>query len=100
MTSNRRSTSRSVSDAVGSSMITIARVGADRLGDLDDLLLRHAQRLDEAVGIDRGADPLEQLRGAPASRPSNRCRARRAPVSSASAMFSATVRSGKSAGCW
>ncbi len=38
------------------------RVGADRLGDLDDLLLRHAERLDEPFGIDRGADAAEQLR--------------------------------------
>ena len=40
------------------------RVGADGLGDLDDLLLGHAERLDEPVGIDRRADPAEQLRRA------------------------------------
>ena len=42
------------------------RVGADRLGDLDELLLRHAQRLDQPVGIDRRADAR---RAAPRARP-------------------------------
>ena len=39
-----------------------ARVGADRLGDLDDLLLRHAQRLDQPVRIDRRADARRAAR--------------------------------------
>ena len=38
------STSGSVSDAVGSSRISDPGLRADRLGDLDDLLLRHAER--------------------------------------------------------
>ena len=45
------------------------RVGADRLGDLDDLLLGHAERFDQARRIDRGADPAEELR-----RPALTCR--------------------------
>ena len=45
------------------------RVGADGLGDLDDLLLGHAERFDEARRIDRGADPAEELR-----RPALTCR--------------------------
>ncbi len=43
------------------------RVGADRLRDLDDLLLGHAQRLDEAGRIDRRANPLEERGGVPRS---------------------------------
>ncbi len=43
------------------------RVRADRLGDLDDLLLRHAERLDEAIGIDRHPDAFEQLDGPPSA---------------------------------
>ena len=69
MTVNSRSTSRSVSEAVGSSMMTIFASAPMRLGDLDDLLLGHAERLDQARRIDRGADPAEQLR-----RPALPCR--------------------------
>ena len=95
------STSRSVSEAVGSSISTIAGVGADRLGDLDDLLLGHAQRVDGRAR-DRSTTPT---RASSAAAPSRRAlpvdRAASAPPrSSASAMFSATVRCGKSAGCW
>ena len=77
-------------------MISDARVGADRLGDLDELLLRHAQRLDAGA---RDRSPRRPARAAP-----RRAARRAAPVdappgarraSSASAMFSATVRSGK-----
>ena len=34
---------------------------ADRLGDLDDLLLRHAERAHGALGVDVGAGALEQF---------------------------------------
>ena len=34
-----------------------ASVGADRLGDLDDLLLRHAERLRQPIGIDARRRP-------------------------------------------
>ena len=65
MTRKRRSTSRSVSDAVGSSMMSDpARSAPDRLGDLDDLLLGHAERVDQALGIDRGADARRAARAA------------------------------------
>ncbi len=75
-------------------------VGADRLGDLDELLLRQAQRLDATPTIDRRAKPIEKrsalLRHAVASsRATTDGRLRRA-----SAMFSATDKSGNSAGCW
>ena len=75
-------------------------VGADGLGDLDDLLLGHAERADQPLGIDVGARRAPAVRGRARRAPSNRPCATGRRVSSASAMFSATVRSGKSAGCW
>ena len=71
------------------------RVGADRLGDLDDLLLGHAERLDQAH-----RDRSRRRSAAGARRPGWRAATSRAaatapPASSARAMFSATVRSGK-----
>ena len=59
-TANRRSTSR-----VGQRRRRLvhqedAGVGADGLGDLDELLLGQAERVDRALDVDRGAQPLEQ----------------------------------------
>ena len=75
-------------------------VDADRLGDLHELLLGHAQRFDETLRVDRGSDALPGAR-----RPDDRVLfqsiGRHAPPrSSERAMFSATVRSGNNAGCW
>ena len=42
-----------------------ARVGTEGLGDLDHLLLGHAQRVDTAFGVDRGPYPRQQIRGTP-----------------------------------
>ncbi len=61
ITRKRRSTSRSVSDAVGSSRIRIFELRADRLGDFHDLLLRHAERAHRALGRDIGAGALQQF---------------------------------------
>ena len=74
------------------------RVGAQAPGDLDELLLGHRQPADFRRGIDRRADPLEQPpRPRPSLGPAHAPPGR--PGSSPIAMFSATVRSGKSAGC-
>ena len=76
-----------------------ARVGPERPGDLDELLLGHRQPADVGLRVDRRADPVEQPPGplAPLG-PSGRA-ATAPPGSSPIAMFSATVRSGNSAGC-
>ena len=38
-------------------------VDADRLGDLHELLLGHAQRFDETLRVDRGSDTRQELGG-------------------------------------
>jgi hypothetical protein len=45
------------------------RVRADGLGDLDQLLLGHAERLDEPIGVDVCADPRQQIAGVAAATP-------------------------------
>ena len=45
------------------------RVRAERLGDLHHLLLGHAERLDQAIGIDRRADPRQEIRRQACARP-------------------------------
>ncbi len=45
------------------------RVRADRLGDLDQLLLGHAESLDEPIGVDVCADPRQQIARVPAAAP-------------------------------
>ena len=77
-TSNSRSTSRSLSEAVGSSMMSTRRGRADRLRNLDELLLGHAEALDEPVRVDAGADARQQIaRLAPARGSSRRAATRR-----------------------
>ena len=77
-----------------------AGVGPQGPRDLDQLLLGHRQRADLGFRVDRRADLFEQVsRLRCADGPSERG-ASRPPGSSPIAMFSATVRSGKSAGCW
>ena len=77
-----------------------AGVGPQGPRDLDQLLLGHRQPADLGLRVDRRADPFEQA-AAPASRRSpQRTRRQPPPGSSPMAMFSATVRSGNSAGCW
>ena len=53
MTRKRFSTSRSESEAVGSSMMRILASRAERAGDLDELLLGHREVADDGVGVDR-----------------------------------------------
>ena len=75
-------------------------VGPEGPGDLDELLLGHRQPADLGLRVDRRADPFQQPpRPRRAARPSGPA-ASGPPGSSPRAMFSATVRSGKSAGCW
>ena len=59
-TENSRSTSGPESAAVGSSMISIARVEAQRLGDLDDLLVGDREAAHRALGVEADAEPVEQ----------------------------------------
>ena len=100
ITRKRRSTSSLGERGGGLVHDQDARVGPQGAGDLDQLLLGHAQAAGWSVGVDRRADPVEQALAARRRRSPQRTR-RHAPAGSRPrAMFSATVRSGKSAGCW
>ena len=97
-TANSRSTSTPLSAAVGSSMISTLSVERDGLGDLDDLLVGDREALGDAVGVERDAEPGEDLlrllaHGLRSMRPS---RVGWRPMK----MFSVTERSGKSVGSW
>ena len=99
MTRNSRSTSWSLSEAVGSSMIRI-RASAPSARAISTSC---------CSGIDSPRTSASGSIAAPIRSSSRRARSRRSPQrtrrqgppgSSPIAMFSATVRSGKSAGCW
>ena len=75
------------------------RIGPQRPGDLDELLLGHRQPADVGLRVDCRTDPIQQPPG-PLPPLIHRTRRPQPPGSSPIAMFSATVRSGKSAGCW
>ena len=66
--SNSRSTSRRDSADVGSSMIRSADVLDERLGDLDQLPLGHAERADRRAGIEPRTPSRRPERARPAAR--------------------------------
>ena len=77
-----------------------ARVEAERLGDLDDLLVGDRQAAHRALGVEPHAEAVEQLLDARGA-----SRARSMPLSAPSGWqpmttFSATLRSGNSVGSW
>ncbi len=71
---------------------------ADGFRNLHELLLGHAERLDEPFGIDVRPDARKEIRRKPPASPQSiRRHSRRS--SSANAMFSATVRCVNKVGC-
>ena len=99
MTRNRLSTSRSVSDAVGSSMMTIFASAPIALAIsticCSGMLSVSTRRIGSIVAPIRCRSSAAWL-----ARRDQSSRRHGPPASSARAMFSATVRSGKSDGCW
>ena len=100
MTRNSRSTSTSVSAAVGSSMISTRAFERERLGDLDDLLVGDRQAAGQPGRVEHHAEPREDLGRVAVHGAADRSGAPSGRGWRPMKMFSATVRSGNSVGSW
>ena len=76
------------------------RPGSEGPRDLDELLLGHAEPARLPIRVDPRPHLRQQVGGPAAPLPPVHGAATAPPGSRPMAMFSATVRSGKSAGCW
>ena len=94
MTSNRRSTSRGLSEAVGSSKMMRSAVERERLGDLDKLALRGRKRADLGCRAGPSRVLTEDRQNSLARRRMRRTTACPGRPSSGRKMFSSTERSG------
>ncbi len=99
ITRKRRSTSWSLSEAVGSSMIRM-RASAPSARAISTSCCSGIDSRRTSVSGSIAAPIRSSSRRARARRWRQRTRRQAPPGSSPMAMFSATVRSGKSAGCW